>query len=306
MTLFENTLSGQEGVIPNEFSLAISGDSVVVESPIRSIYSSTRQVHDRNTISLTTGKHRAETPRFIVEDFNDLPFSVRWYCWFPEMPSGNGERRWIARFREHGLVAQQTSYGNLYLQFSPMDIAAEELEPEHSGTARPMGQWLRVELQYTSSNSPVIRVFSEHETDVYRQFDYSGVRVDGGEFHLTGYRYRRRTLIQWGSSGSAVEQLQRELISIGYLPSGSDDGVYGDQLFDAISEFQEDHDLSPVDGAAGNETRAAIDIVRGQTFAPIFISHLAFSDGDWIGPAPDPLPPLPDPDPYPLSVGLNI
>ncbi|MEV2279174.1 peptidoglycan-binding domain-containing protein [Nocardiopsis sp. NPDC049922] len=301
---FENTLTGPVGQVPTDNSLTASGDPMTVTTPGHSEYSDTYTLHNLNTIQIKTGKHRQETPRLSVSGFNDLPFSIRWYCWFPQIPTGNGERRWIARFGDVGLIAHQTSYGNLYLQMSPADIAADEISPTASGVAQPVGQWLRIEAQYTTTNNPVFRVFSEHQEDEYREFSFAGADLSGGDVQLTGYRYRRRTLIQWGSSGQAVTELQEELIAIGYLPSGSADGVYGDQLYNAIMAFQTDHGLT-ADGAAGNETRAAIDVVRGGAYPPLYMSHLAFADGTWIGPEPAPIPPLPEPNPYPISIGLT-
>lgn len=305
MITFSNTLHGPAFETPSTELLSLSGDPMTAANASRSLYSNLDQIWEYNNIALNTGYSRNDTLMIGASGLNSLPFSMRWYCRFPTIPTGNGERRWLARFGNMGLIGRETSYGNFYMHMSPLDIAAAEMAPVEGGTARPTDQWLRIELQYVVENQPVFRVFNLHDTDVYREFTFNGADLTGGEFHLTGFRYRRRTTIQWGSSGSGVAELQRELIAIGYLPDGSDDGIYGEQLFNAIVEFQGDHGLV-ADGAAGSETRAAIDFVRGQRFEPVSYSLFAAGDGDWIGPEPDPIPPLPDPDPYPMTIGLNV
>lgn len=59
-----------------------------------------------------------------------------------------------------------------------------------------------------------------------------------------------------GSSGTAVRQLQNNLIGLGYL-DGSADGRFGSQTQAAVEGFQADFGLA-VDGSAGDDTQTAL------------------------------------------------
>lgn len=56
-----------------------------------------------------------------------------------------------------------------------------------------------------------------------------------------------------GNKGIAVLNLQRILISKGYLPIGSDDQIFGSKTFEAVKAYQCDHELT-VDGIVGKNT----------------------------------------------------
>ena len=62
--------------------------------------------------------------------------------------------------------------------------------------------------------------------------------------------------LKQGSKGTAVKQLQQNLIGLGYL-DGSADGIYGSGTKAAVKEFQRDFGLS-VDGNAGEATQSAL------------------------------------------------
>jgi len=61
------------------------------------------------------------------------------------------------------------------------------------------------------------------------------------------------TKLRKGSSGTQVKKLQQQLIQLGYLPAGEDDGKYGSKTAYAVMQFQLDHHIS-VDGVAGPQT----------------------------------------------------
>jgi peptidoglycan hydrolase-like protein with peptidoglycan-binding domain/predicted chitinase len=65
-------------------------------------------------------------------------------------------------------------------------------------------------------------------------------------------------LLQVGSSGPMVEELQRKLASLGFDP-GSIDGIFGEQTEEAVLEFQESRELD-TDGVVGPQTRAALEL----------------------------------------------
>lgn len=65
------------------------------------------------------------------------------------------------------------------------------------------------------------------------------------------------TLLSFGSQGSDVEQLQSFLQQQGYYQDKID-GVYGQNTYSAVREFQSDNDIS-VDGIVGQETWSALN-----------------------------------------------
>ncbi len=65
-----------------------------------------------------------------------------------------------------------------------------------------------------------------------------------------------RSLLYWGSRNSDVRLVQRKLQQWGYY-DGSVDGVYGNQTFAAVRDFQRRNGLR-VDGVVGPETWAAL------------------------------------------------
>ena len=61
------------------------------------------------------------------------------------------------------------------------------------------------------------------------------------------------TTLRRGSKGAAVTKLQRQLIQLGYLAEGEDDGKYGPKTALAVSRFQKDEKIK-TDGIAGPDT----------------------------------------------------
>lgn len=61
-----------------------------------------------------------------------------------------------------------------------------------------------------------------------------------------------------GSRGKHVETLQEALRDLGFY-DGEIDGVFGGGTDNAVREFQETHDIRPVDGVVGSVTWAAIN-----------------------------------------------
>lgn len=65
------------------------------------------------------------------------------------------------------------------------------------------------------------------------------------------------TILRPGTSGDSVRQMQRRLIELGYMASGSDDGDYGNTTQNAVVAFQKAHSLT-ADGHAGPQTLAIL------------------------------------------------
>jgi hypothetical protein len=72
-------------------------------------------------------------------------------------------------------------------------------------------------------------------------------------------------LLQQGSRGEAVKDLQRTLVGLGYGvgPAGVD-GDFGPDTKEAVVAFQEDHPPLEVDGIVGPQTWAALDRAQSQ------------------------------------------
>jgi peptidoglycan hydrolase-like protein with peptidoglycan-binding domain/cell wall-associated NlpC family hydrolase len=73
-----------------------------------------------------------------------------------------------------------------------------------------------------------------------------------------------RLIMQIGSSGDDVKQLQQILKNIGYSEVTWVDGIFGPKTAGAVKRFQREHSLS-VDGIVGPQTRAVIDKTIGST-----------------------------------------
>jgi len=69
-------------------------------------------------------------------------------------------------------------------------------------------------------------------------------------------------MVRSGSSGEAVETLQKKLAAKGFNP-GAADGIFGPKTDDALRRFQEAEGLT-VDGIAGPNTYAALGLVEAE------------------------------------------
>ena len=81
--------------------------------------------------------------------------------------------------------------------------------------------------------------------------------------------------LKQGSRGSAVKQLQKNLIGLGFL-EGSADGSYGGKTKSAVKEFQAEFGLSP-DGNAGEATQAALE--NAVTRLQVELKNAGFNPG---------------------------
>lgn len=63
----------------------------------------------------------------------------------------------------------------------------------------------------------------------------------------------RSNSLRKGNSGSQVKKLQQQLIQLGFLAVGQDDGKYGTRTVNAVRNFQKANGLK-VDGVAGTQT----------------------------------------------------
>jgi len=70
------------------------------------------------------------------------------------------------------------------------------------------------------------------------------------------------TKLQQGSSGAAVKKLQQQLIQLGHLADGEDDGKFGPKTRSALMRFQRTQGLT-VDGIAGTKTFVRLNEVLG-------------------------------------------
>jgi len=56
-----------------------------------------------------------------------------------------------------------------------------------------------------------------------------------------------------GDTGANVKKLQQQLIQLGFLPNGADDGKFGSKTKAALQKFQKANGLE-ADGIAGSKT----------------------------------------------------
>ena len=82
--------------------------------------------------------------------------------------------------------------------------------------------------------------------------------VDGEKTAVGAYT----TKLQRGSRGAQVKKLQQQLIILGYLAEGEDDGKFGPKTAWAVMLFQQDEGIN-VDGIAGYQTFVALNEALG-------------------------------------------
>lgn len=307
--LVANRLNGPVGAVPTAASLAASGDvgtvSIASANPAvggRAEYSGTHTIHGLSTIRLDSGHHRGNTPRLTVPLPESGPWWVRWYVWMPRLQDaglGTNEVRWVARFPSAGmgLVYHATAAGNIGSRLQADDLAAAAVAWDvETGTSVPTGQWWRVEL--SSDGTDFTSSVSNEDGSRTRVHTWTG-RTFSGSIEITGYRYRRGVLLRPGDNDAArgdtaVSDMQRALMELGYdLPMWGADGWYGQEATDAVFAFQQDHGYDVVDGIAGPETLAGIDLAlrlhRDEGYPPsLWVSHVAVSDSGPLGPAEPP------------------
>jgi hypothetical protein len=72
------------------------------------------------------------------------------------------------------------------------------------------------------------------------------------------------SVLKYGSKGDAVKTMQTQLIELGYITLGKDDGAFGDGTLTAVKSFQKENGLES-DGIAGEKTLA---LLSGGTAKP--------------------------------------
>ncbi|WP_160050790.1 peptidoglycan-binding protein [Nocardiopsis sp. FR4] len=309
MILLDNSLSGEPGTRVSDTTLADSataGTVTVRAAGSRAVYDDTYSVHSQGGIRLESGHHRGDTPALRVA-LPSTPWALRWYMRAPSLQSagfGTNEVRWVADSGGPGLLFRESAGGLAQVRAQPRDLAAELLPHEFTGPGIRLTQVLRVELRQDTDHLAV-RVFAEHDEQVQDSWTFPGFDLSG-TLSLTGYRYRARPTLYWGDQGSAVRELQLDLIDLGYdLGQWKADGDFGNATYEAVRSFQRARGIFPEDGIPGPETRAGVDFALGRVPPPLWFSHLALSDGSWVGPAALPPEPPPPQASY-ITLGLPI
>jgi peptidoglycan hydrolase-like protein with peptidoglycan-binding domain len=140
-------------------------------------------------------------------------------------------------------------------------------------------------MVYTGTDL-ITRIYQGHSLTGGRIHTWAGLPDPGRTLDVTAYRWRRRTTLRFGDQGVEVTALQNDLLDLGYnLGTWGADGDFGSATRNAVMSFQTTRGLTPVDGEAGPETRAAMDLALGRIPPPLWVSHLAVGQGQWIGPA---------------------
>lgn len=296
---------------------AETGTVTVANPADRAVYDDSNLVYDLPGVLVRSGYHRGTTVHgtpALTAALPSAPWAIRWYMRLPRTQLagyGEDEVRIPIRWADGtALIAYETNAGNTYARRVGTDLAAAPVGPAGTGNAVPVNQVLRWEIVCDGVDTEV-RVYAGHGTASPRIMTWAGW-VPVGPVSWTGYRYRRRPTLYpvgygWPTNppGQTAE-LQRQLMDLGYdLSPWFDDDDYGALTTNAVKDVQETYGLTPVDGIAGPETRAAIDLALGGVPDPLWLSHIAIADtADWIGPA-DP-PPAPPAEPPVLRIGMPI
>ena len=78
------------------------------------------------------------------------------------------------------------------------------------------------------------------------------------------------SVLKYASKGEAVKALQGQLIALGYLALGTDDGAFGDVTQSAVLSFQKVNGLQ-ADGIAGEKTLALLDSGTAKEDPDVFV-----------------------------------
>jgi hypothetical protein len=310
--VLENTLAGDVGVQATNARLAASatlGTVTLSSGGARAVYDDTYTVHGLPMLRVASGFHRGDTPRLLAGTVG-ATWALRVYMVLPGLQaSGNGtnEVRWTLDVGtgsgRTGLILSETTAGNINTRLQSWDLAAAAITATGTG-AVALAQIVRLEARCNGTDT-TLRLYPGHSTDpaTRREVTFAG-QAWTGPLSLTGYRYRIRPTLYWGNQGTAVRDLQNELIDLGYnLGAAGADGDFGNATYTAVVSFQQTRGLSPADGIPGPETRAAMDLARGIVPPPLRLARLAVSTGEWIGPAAPPPAPT---APRRLRLGLPI
>lgn len=311
-TTLDNRLNGVHGTVPTNESLAASGTGAPVTigraqgkaGAGRARYDNARTLFGLPSIRIDTSWERAGTPYLDIPIPESGQWWARWYVWVPRLQDagfGINEVRWIAEFPDVslGYVVHATAAGNAGTRLQSTDLAAPAITwDDESGNAVTIGQWWRVELSSVDTSIQT-RIYPGHAMTPVRIHTWDSAAI-GRRLRLSAYRYRRGVLLQPGDNDAArgdtaVSDLQRNLMTLGYpLPQYGADGWYGQEATDAVYAFQQDRQFTVVDGVAGPETLAAIDLAlrmhRSEGYPPsVYVSHVAVSDSGALGPATEPV-----------------
>ncbi|WP_160051421.1 peptidoglycan-binding protein [Nocardiopsis sp. FR26] len=303
----DNRLSGDDGVQVSDATLAASATTgtVTIAAPgARAVYDTVHTVHGLPMVRLESGHHRAgtdtalgdPTPRLLAGTVGTT-WAVRVYVRTASLQAaghGTNEVRWMVDVggagSASGLILNETGTGDTVIRVQAWDLATSPVNTPGSA-AIALDQLLRVEARCDGTDTAV-RIYPGHGTDTFREAVYTG-HAWSGDLALTGFRYRIRPTLRLGDEGTAVTALQQDLIALGYdLGAAGADGDFGPATQQAVMDCQSDYGATPVDGEAGPETRATIDLALDRTPEPLYLSHLAVSDGEWIGPAEAPPEPV--------------
>lgn len=109
---------------------------------------------------------------------------------------------------------------------------------------------------YIFGNKTGISISSAQSALGYRQTGYADLNLLLGLLAVKKYQIKPNLIV--GETGSDVEQLCRELVSLGYLSSSNFSEIYDKNVKYAVWKFQLINEISTPDGIAGRLTRARL------------------------------------------------
>lgn len=288
-----NGLTGPDGVQPTLSSLGDTGDAPSFLDNTGMLYSDDVQIRGRNSTLLRTNLTRQTSSRFSFP-VGSGPWTVRFYAQSPPLSPtvDTNERRLLLEWGSQGLMWRESAARNVVQRLQDVTLVDQNINGTETGNAVPMDQLVRFEVMYDGSGTLTSRIFPGDSTTSFRQNVWS--HTPGTTLTISGMRWYNYSVLQQGStdanSDGQVTPLQQALVDLGYTVAGGVDGAYGQGTADAVSEFQTDNGLA-VDGAAGAETRTAIELALALQSDPndypdpVWVGNLAITDtADWIGP----------------------
>lgn len=162
---------------------------------------------------------------------------------------------------DYGRIIKKGSYGNDVANAQMRLKAGNYLFGKADGKFGPETEAAVMKLQKQLGLKKVDGIIGQETWEALRAIDIGNAEQEVIDPNKTSIGANTRKLYQ-GCSGTDVKRLQQDLITLGYLSAGDDDGRFGPITYAAVVSFQQDNGLTP-DGVAGTKTLNKINELTG-------------------------------------------
>lgn len=153
---------------------------------------------------------------------------------------------------DYGRILKKGKYGNDVANAQMRLKAGNYLFGKADGQFGAETEAAVKKLQKQLGLKKVDGIIGQETWTALMQIDIANAEQEVVDSEKTSIGANTRKLYQ-GCSGTDVKRLQQDLITLGYLSSGDDDGRFGPITYAALIQFQADNGLT-TDGVAGTKT----------------------------------------------------